>query len=355
MKKLFSFIFILLLVGCSSQEDIIRYPENIIFDGEYITFDPVDQATSYTLKIDSTVYELDNTSFSTSSIPNGTYEVRVKSNTTHSSSYYSPAFTLIINRIYDEPTNVMRNGMILTWNEVDNALNYIIQVNNDFIDFTHNLTYDLSSYAFDMNELFMIEVGAFYETTDIAYGNPVYYHTYQPLGLNLSASYEQDFISDFTFDFEDEVEIDAIMLNDYFIPSDEYTIIDGVLTIHAHALIGELSDVETIEILTPDGMIELVVDIIEAKPKLISSSTVNYISQMDMTFEFMLHGGSFLSLSGNEIESTDYIFSDNTLTIYSSYVESILLENPSRERIILLYQLEKNQDIIMGFIFIELI
>ncbi|MFU8792787.1 MAG: hypothetical protein ACNA7K_02070 [Acholeplasmataceae bacterium] len=99
--------------------------------------------------------------------------------------------------------------------------------------------------------------------------------------------------------------------------------------------------------------IEILVEIDQDNPSLITAASMTF-GGTDMVFIFNLLGAQFLGLSGNNITSNDYHFSDDTLIINPLFVEQILNENPDRKSVILSYQIQLDDDFIVGYLFINI-
>jgi hypothetical protein len=149
--------------------------------------------------------------------------------------------------------------------------------------------------------------------------------------------------------------IDYLLFKNQVIENNLYSITNDMLTVEHDAFHPDELGIHTLVLLTPNGYITVMIDVIDPfNPIILSDDSMIYTPDVDMIFQFDLHGGSFVGLSGNDITTSDYVFLDNELIIYASFIEKILDDNPSRETVILVYQLTKNSNIFMGFIFINI-
>ena len=79
-----------------------------------------------------------------------------------------------------------------------------------------------------------------------------------------------------------------------------------------------------------------------------------YIPGRNVIFNFDMEGKEFLSISGNDITEDDYTFNSGVLTIKYSYIERLLQDNPTRERIILDFRLKSGDDTLINYLVINI-
>ena len=132
MKKLMIviFIFIFSLVGCQSDKQLDQ-PENIKFDG-VLVWDEVEEASSYRLKVNDEEYVLEIPYFD-GLINEGTYDIEVQAIASGKwlDSNVS-TYTLTIDYHQDATISFSRQGNMISWNDVDQAIGYLIIYNNQF-------------------------------------------------------------------------------------------------------------------------------------------------------------------------------------------------------------------------------
>lgn len=84
MKKIFyAFVLVLLLASCQKEqaELSLAIPQNIVQNGEILTWDMVEDATFYTISFGNVRKKSFETTFSLLEFSNGTYDVKIMANT----------------------------------------------------------------------------------------------------------------------------------------------------------------------------------------------------------------------------------------------------------------------------------
>lgn len=355
MKRILIMILIsLVLVSCSNDNQRISYPENIRYANESVLWDTVEDATSYSIKINHTVHTLTDASFSLENLPNGTYDIRIRSHKDDLLSYFSPVLKVVLNRTYQTFEFVTLEDDTLSFSEIDGVSSYVLFHGEIELATIQGHTIDLSALSLSLNQLYELRVAAIYPTTDMIFSDTIYYHTYLNLDILVETTFDHTEVDHLDIQLNSLVVIDYVLYHNEIIPASLYELHENVLTLEHDAFHPTEEGTHYIYILTSSGLITIKINVInQSNPRLSSNDSVNYNND-DLTFTFELNGGLFIGLSGNTITLDDYQFSDQTLIIKSSFVERLLLENPSRQTIILVYQLSKNNNITMGFIFINI-
>jgi hypothetical protein len=130
MKKKFIVVFFLLLVltGCR-KETVLKAPSNIVYDGNYLTWDVVDNADSYEIIINQGTPILSEVSRVSYDANNLDFEVTItamsSSDAIASSISTTKPFT------YLGPVNNLRyEDDRITWDQNPNATSYLVRFNN---------------------------------------------------------------------------------------------------------------------------------------------------------------------------------------------------------------------------------
>ena len=355
VKKLIVILLLFSLIGCSESNDMVRYPKNIMYLDEVVSWDLVDDATSYSIKINNDVYSTEETLFSLETFPNGTYDIRVRTHKDDVSSYFSPAISITINRTYQTFDEVTLSNHILSWSEILGVSSYEIYDAMTLLATTSNASIDLTLLDLEIHELYQIRVAALYPTTDRIFSNTYIYHTYEDLDITIQTTFNHNQVEVLSICVGSQLNIDYILFENQLIDSSLYSLDEGMLNLLHDGFHPDELGLQELTILTPSGFITVIIDVVNIlNPALISDDHIIYQEDMDMSFTFELNGGEFIGLSGNNITTDDYTFEDELLVIKASYIHRLLEDNPNRETVILVYQLSKGSNVIMGFIFINI-
>jgi len=204
----------------SGGSDALDVPSNVDVTQDTLTWDAVDDATSYTVMIGSESYTANTNTFDLSSLglAVGEYSITVKANNASESSNASVAVSYEVTEVsltLDAPTNLAINEDVLSWDAVDDALGYIVYIDGDDYAVSTN-SFDLSTLLLPVDD-YVIEVSATAGSvasdlsTEITYevvalGNSD--DVYAAVLLVVNPNYLPDMNED---DFEDEYEFDTYM------------------------------------------------------------------------------------------------------------------------------------------------
>lgn len=124
-------IFLNIVVACSPSEPLLRLdqPLNLKVVKNVVSFDPVEFADYYILNINSTNIELTETTYTIEE--SGTYRVQVKAvGENFTDSLFSTALTFEV-RFLTYPKNIQVINRLITYDEVDGADSYNIDINGE--------------------------------------------------------------------------------------------------------------------------------------------------------------------------------------------------------------------------------
>jgi hypothetical protein len=353
-KLLLSLVLILSLIGCSENQDILSYPKNIRYNDEYVLWDEVEGAISYTIKINENTYDVTSPSFNINGLPNGTYDIRVRSQKDESISYYSPVLNITIDRTFQSFNYVALIDGMISWPVIPGVSTYEIYHGEELIASTIYNSVDLTSIHLEENKLYHLHVVGKYPSEDVVYSDSVIYHTYSNLNITIETTFDHSHIENLHFSLSEEFPIDYILYGQELISSSLYHYENNTLILEHDAFHPNQEGIHYIYILTSQGFVTLKINVInEMNPELYSQNTIDYLDQ-DLIFTFELNGGTFVGLSGYDIHLDDYTFINQELIIKSTYVERLVQENADLSTLILIYQLSKNNQVSMGFIFINI-
>lgn len=349
MKRLWIFlIFSFMLIACQ-KEDILHPPKNIRYDDEMILWDVDEKATAYHIILNDVLYPLTEPFFDMHHLPNGLYHVVICTIKDHESSLYSEPFSFTVNRPFDIPQNINIQDGIVSWQEVDDALGYILLV-NDITYPVQRTTFDLS--FLEENKTYLLSVKACFELGDSPYTVAIIYLPYYDVIKTYEGTYNINIPMDLSIYIDQVFDIDHIYYNQIFLNRDDFVIHEHHLSI-SHLLLSDLDlGHHVFQIYTSEGVIDLPIEIIElTQPVIISNPIANYVMQKDMTWLFEMFNGSFLGVTGHNIEASDYQFEDGVLTLYASFLD-LKIETFDGDTIIFSYQLKDGDHIIIGYLFI---
>jgi len=241
----------------------------------------------------------------------------------------------------------------LSWIPVEGAFTYEVR-QGDTTVVTPGAAYDLSAFAINDTYAFQVRT-VFPDDTRSAYSAEILWHHYEVLaGISdtidntPAVAYETGFAAGGLV-LRGVLDEDGIPLSD-----DLYAFAGGVLTIAA-AHVGTLAvGTHVLTILTSAGAAELSLTVVDdEKPYMISSSQVVFTGA-DVSLDFNVYDGTIVSLSGNDIEPSDYAIDGSSVTIAAAYIEGKFTDEPERTVLILGYQLQAGDHTTIGYVFIRM-
>jgi len=348
-------LFLVFLSGCVNTNINSRYPTNITYNDDYITWDNIEDATSYILRINDEVYEVTLNAFDASILKNGNYTVQIKSVYETTESYYSPSYAFTVQRTYPIVESLSINDFRLQWSAVDGALSYTISTGERNISSGINQIL-LSALNLSLNRLYYIYIVAEFPNKDQSAASPtLLHHTYIKQQLTLEKTYEigsTDFI-DIAIPYGETIA--HILYNQSVYDPNQYIINNQTLRFSAQTLENLGFGTHLFELLTENGAYDLIIEVTLGEvPQLTSSAKVTYSEHEDLIFTFNLYDGRFDSLNGHSILPSDYLMEGQTLTLKSDFIQRIISENPEQHTLILIYILSLEDNIYSGSIEIDI-
>ncbi len=351
MKKLTVFILLLfILIGCSTP---IEYESasNIRIENDTLKWDAVKDALSYEIIFDDMQYTLSIPSYDISQLNNGSYTVRI-------SIIYpeglkkSIDYSFNISRDYQKPTNLTLEDYILSFTSLI-PTTYKLYVDGMYKTTFEETSIDLSEYL-NINEGSTINVIAIYESEEYISDTYVFDGRIY-LDMNQTLTYELRSSDTIIVNFDHLDTILFIKINGQTLDNALYTATSTSIIFDKDIFFYPSYGLNIYEVYTDSGYFTITINVVETEnPHLLSSNVLTFIPSEDLELEFNLLGGTFVQLSGYMLESSDYRFENGTLTIYASYIESLLDEDPDKENIAFSYQLQKDGNSFVGIIFIYL-
>ena len=223
------------------------------------------------------------------------------------------------------------------------------------IEFNHFATttnewFDI--YSFSLNKLYEIQVRSSKDGEYSLYSNTVVANLFQPTGTVYESTYNILSEHDFVYMEADLPYIYDIQYNQQSILKEYYQQIDNTLFISKDYL-QTFTDNYNVNLYTNIGIIELDIPYESiTKPYMRSNNTITFNGE-DIVLLYEFCGGEFVELNGSDISSSDYELVDNILTINAGFVQDLFDDNAERNSVILSYQLRNDDEIVIGYIFIN--
>jgi hypothetical protein len=345
MKKMVGIFFLFFLVGCNVQ---LNTPINLSYQEDILTWDEVVNATSYELTINEEVYIVEEESFDCSILNDGDYTSTVVAIADNKRSTPSNPFSFQIARTYPIPTNLRIEEGKFIWDEVDKAIGYQITSEEESIIIEENyiLLNDIAP-----NDFYLFEVQSIFPFNHYSDKSSAFsYHSFSELDDKWEIDY--DYASeDNCFIPINDIEIIRIVQADELIATSLYWIEAEELVISHTLLENYGTGKHTFTVFTNQGFLTLEIDSQDhSQPYMLSDGNISYLGE-DITLEFELYGGMIVALDGAEIES-DYTINQNQVIIRKEFIDE-LFSNPSRDLIVLGYQIENDYHYILGYVFIN--
>lgn len=189
------FTLMVIMVGCkpTPEPTTLFAPTNIVVVDGLISWDAIDNATGYSVKINQIETNIDN--LTEYQIPNtftGLLSIQVKAKgdgQTTLDSEYSELVNHIVKVALAQPTNLRLDDTVIRWNAVQNATNYTVNINNTTI--LTNVT-SLEASVGDLSGTFMVYVQAFGDSTYYLSSPIASTQVYVPIPLDTPENLRKD-------------------------------------------------------------------------------------------------------------------------------------------------------------------
>ncbi len=244
------------------------------------------------------------------------------------------------------PTNLHVQNDTLLFDEVEGALFYTVKINTNTVDIITN-NYNLGNLP--NNQSYQIYVKSNSGEDSSEYSVPFNYEKYTSSGITIDSTFNMNSEFDLIVSFQD-LEVHSLKIGN---SSLLYSFTNGELIISGEYLKTKTNDI-TLNVYTSEGITILNIAFEDTeKPYLKGQSELTFLTSSldDITVEFELCGGSFISLSGFDITLEDYSVENGVLTINNSYITDVL-DNLVEETFMLGYYLENDGIITIGYLFI---
>lgn len=352
MKRLLVLVWMtILLTGCKPTDvpDGLATPTHLVQEGDLLRWDAVVDATYYTIDIDGVEVRTNEPQYSLLDLRNGTYTVRVQANRMGLHSDFSAAFDLVIDRTYDHPRALRLEDGALYWDIETTPDSYEVRVNG----VTDTTTIVGRTLILEPDTFYHIEVRALYPGGESSWSTPLLHHTYTEAHGAMDLTVNRLLPRDIVVDYVSPNPV-AVFRNDDGFLADTVVVASDPLTFDIGWIALLPLGTHTIDVIDDNGRYHITLTLIEDdRPVLLDSNTVSFTGE-DLTFTFALFGGSIADITGQGITDDDYIINGSELVIQASFVQAIVDADPDRETIVLSYQLVQDDDITLGYLFLEI-
>lgn len=351
-KILILLLLVFVLYGCKPEAlTRLETPTNLRYENYEVHFDAVENAEMYILEVNGVTHELTDTMFELPMI--STYDVRVKSRAEgYQDSYYTEMLNFTVEFDFVSPSNINLIDGILFWDPVPNALSYLINVDGLTYS-TSDTSMEISLYSSIQKE---IKIRSIYRLGVSDYSIPIYASS----EITVLSSVTKNYSTLSTFDlevksFENNPSVMSIRnIADELVDLSNILIANNKIFFKSSFLQSQLTGLHIYIIETNFGYHQVKINITNTdRPYMISGSEILTDFKEDVTIEFELFGGNFLSMSGNDISVYEYTISGNKVTIDKEFMVSQFIKVPSRTTLILGYTLESGDNVVIGYIFIK--
>ncbi len=246
------------------------------------------------------------------------------------------------------PTNLRIYEDMVSFDSVDFATSYVIEINGEEIEITDTY-YSLIGYG-TFNVRVKAKAEGYIDSTYTRISSFVWLDDYQDVSLNYSIHRSTDL---FIYDFDEMTYVISLISRDISIDQQDYYLDDDKLYFTSDYLQSLSLGSYTFEIYMSKGKFNITITIIDTElPYMTSHNTVTYDDQ-DMTFIFELFGGSITRLSGNDISIADYTIIGEELVIKRAYINQYFISNPEETSLSIKYNLQLGNSFVFGYLFIE--
>lgn len=342
MKKLVFLLLLFVLYGCSNNKiEVLNPPQNLRFEvsSNTLRWDSVPDALSYVLSVDGQTIDLNQTSY-VINLPSGRYEVKVRAvYETGQSRYTVP---IMIDIIKNETLNYQVSND-LTFDLVPGATHYQLKVynalNDVILDEAITSPFNLDDFMGNLR----FELFAYYQTSVIS--SEIFFINFQGL------TYTKD-----TLDLNISLleSVSEFYMNDNLISSEYYNQSDLELILSTSFLDQKTDDTYVMKFVGSFTTYRFLTITSYERPIIVSNSQATY-NGSDLIFIFDLKGGSFEGLASTPVITlTDYSFDEQTLVISKDFIENILSNEPTRQRIIFSYVISNGPYTVIGYLTVNL-
>ena len=333
-------LLLLILVGCNTTPEL-ESPTNFRFEAGFLYWTEVKGAEHYVIEINGTNRLAYNNRFDLKDFNTGNYAARIASFSKGDLSQFTEMIQFQHIKS-EEIKNITITDSAITW---DNILGLSYQVNIKDLETqqttSQTILQNMYQYTSLSDGLYDIEIKALLDQTVVATRT-----------IRFDKGEHRYVIhAGMVLDIETPDNMVAGSVN--LIENEDYTVDEFGLIIDSDKIDAFTSNFVLTTTKDNVTVYRYVTLVVIAVPEIVSSGSVTYAG-VDLVFTFDLKGGSFQGLGGNNIAFDDYAFTNNTLTIYASYIDEIIQADINRKMLILTYVLQNDPHVVIGYLFITL-
>ena len=202
------------------------------------------------------------------------------------------------------------------------------------------------------NHTYEISVGSVQGMEHSDYSNTVTVDYFLPSDTSYELTYNLNSTNDFVWYDDVLPEIYFIKQNDE-IATDENYQFDHDLLVIDQTYMKLFTQSVSLELYSADGIIDVNIYFTSVdKPSILSGNSVPFKGE-DVIMVFDLCGGEFVEINGNDLTEDDYTLTGNVLIINADFFQTLFDANAERNSVILSYQLRNDDQVVIGYLFIN--
>ena len=347
MKKLLIVLALIastvVLIGCGRDPEL-NTPENLRREEEVLRWDSVRGASHYIVRVNETqTFEVTETEFDLELLAVGMHSVDVRAASDTLLSPYSDSLTVSISRTFPYPVNLEIDGDTLIWESVD-ADSYRI-----WIDGNIHATVEETSYTFtdlEPNASYTVRVQAVFGQGVSDPSPSVKYHFYTDVVQRFNFKHSIHSSNSPLLTLKYISELVSIEYEENLLDTNQITLTGHLLELERSFLNNLDVGVHVFLVTTSFGVVEVVVEVVDSvTPRITGGPNFYYQPGQDIVIRYDLFAGEI------DVNTTTESITDREIVISADYLESLLVENPSRTNYIFSIVIEHGEnETIIAFI-----
>jgi len=350
-KILVLLLFTLAISGCTTNKDRLSTPTNVRYEDYTLFFDSVEHAESYIIDFGNYYAQVEENFYEFFEF--GDYQVRVKAKASgYQDSYYSDVINISVLNDLSAPANLNYVDGILFWDLVPGAKYYEIYVDSQLYT-TSDTSKILPLYGTIRRE---IKIRAYFILGRSEFSPSIFASG----ELTILSSTTKNYSKQSSFDlevktFENNATILSVIdIMDQTVDLSNLNVSGQTVSLKSAYLKALPEGMNIFIVETNFGSHEIKINITNtSRPYMITGSEIHTNFANDVEVYYELFSGEVLSLSGNEITTSDYTITNNKVVIDKEYIKDQFDKVPNRTTLILGYTLQSGDNVVVGYIFIK--